>query len=132
MQELASICLIELPADGAAKAYATARLAGSCAKGGRSRRYWMGREALDGMWNYVQTDRAAAIRRGVESGLYESRAGRRIVQGITDRDLVLIVEPGGSTVHANLNDLSPADRRLLFVEGPDGLEPLALWLNEDG
>ncbi|MGY4543651.1 site-specific recombinase XerD [Arthrobacter sp. UYNi723] len=132
IQELASICLIELPADGAAKAYATARLAGSCAKGGRSRRYWMGRESLDGMWNYVQTDRAAAIRRGVESGLYDSRAGRRIVQGITDRGLVRIVEPGGSTVHANLNDLSPADRSLLFIKGPDGLEPLALWLNEDG
>ncbi|BAS18693.1 integrase domain protein SAM domain protein (plasmid) [Arthrobacter sp. Hiyo8] len=35
-------------------------------------------------------------------------------------------------MHANLNDLSPADRRLLFTEGPEGLEPLALWLNEDG
>ncbi len=122
IQELASICLIELPADGAAKAYATARLAGSCAKGGRSRRYWMGRESLDGMWNYVQTDRAAAILRGLESGLYESLAGRRIVQGITDRGLVRIAEPGGSTVLANLNDLSPADRSLLFIKGPDGLE----------
>ncbi|GAA3320675.1 hypothetical protein [Arthrobacter ramosus] len=122
IQELASICLIELPTDGAAKAYATARLAGSCAKGGRSRRYWMGRESLDGMWNYVQTDRAAAILRGLESGLYESLAGRRIVQGITDRGLVRIAEPGGSTVLANLNDLSPADRSLLFIKGPDGLE----------
>ncbi|BAS18692.1 hypothetical protein AHiyo8_pI69960 (plasmid) [Arthrobacter sp. Hiyo8] len=44
----------------------------------------MGREALDGMWNYVQTDRAAAIRRGIESGLYQNLTPRRIVQGITD------------------------------------------------
>jgi integrase len=132
LQELSSLCRIELPPDGGAKAYAMARLAGGCAKGRRGRRYWMGREALNGMWNYVQTDRASAVRRGRESGLYQNWPGRRIVHGITDRGVVRFAEPGGIAVHANLNDLTPAERRLLFFEGPDGLEPLPLWLNEDG
>jgi integrase len=132
LQELASLCVAELPPDGTAKAYAMARLAAACAKGGRSRRFWMGREALDGIWNYVQTDRITSLRRGIESGLYRSLRGRLTVEGATAGGLLRIVLPDGGRVQASLNDLSPAERRLLFAEGPDGPEPLALWLNEDG
>ncbi|WP_051095078.1 hypothetical protein [Streptomyces sp. LaPpAH-108] len=38
----------------------------------------------------------------------------------------------GGTAEHTWNDLSPQVRKRLFGEGPQGLEPLWLWLNEDG
>lgn len=38
----------------------------------------------------------------------------------------------GAVGQAALNDLSPHERRWLFIEGPAGSEPQCLWLSADG
>jgi integrase len=48
------------------------------------------------------------------------------------RDRLRIREPGGWESRPSVNAVSPSARRRLFTRTEQGLEPLAVWLNEDG
>lgn len=127
IQEISSLVLPELPEAGDGRGFVTARLAGSCAKGGRGRKFWIGRSALEGIWNYVETERAASVREAQAKRLYDDVPGQLII----DPDFSSgVVKAAGARIR--LDSLSPPDRLKLFVQTPSGLEPLSLWLNEDG
>jgi integrase len=131
LTEWASLLLGELPADDPARGYATCWLADACAKGGDGHKYWMPRWALVGVLDYVEGARARAVRRAQADGRYERLRVLRLVLG-PDGDRLRIAEPDGRETRPPVNALAPAARRRLFCRGRQGLEPLAVWLNEDG
>jgi integrase len=129
--EAASVILPELPADDPARGYSRCRLADACAKGGRGHPYWMPRWALLGILSYCEGARAAAVRHAQRSGLYDGLPQLRVVTG-QRKDSLQILEPHGLEHEVPLNALGVTARRRLFRRTRRGLEPLAVWLNEDG
>ena len=129
--EGASILLAELPDDDPSRGYSRCRLADASAKGDRGHPYWMPRWALTGVLAYVEGARAAAVRRAQAAGRYEAVSGKRLVLA-RHGDKLLIMEESGLQHEVALGALAPAARRRLFRVTPQGLEPLAVWLNEDG
>ncbi|WP_251420707.1 site-specific integrase [Pseudarthrobacter sp. NCCP-2145] len=132
LQEWASVLVNELRHPSDENNYVTLRLADACAKGGHGRPYWAKREVLNSVWNYIETERASSIRRARASGVYERLSGMRIICEVREDALLTLSEPGRPSSLLVLNDLSPEERQSLFVRTAEGLEPLALWLNEDG
>jgi integrase len=132
LNEWATILLAELPGDDPARGYFTGRLAASCAKGGRGRRYWMPRGVLADVLSYCEGERAAAVRRARARGRYEQLTGLlRLERVLGGRRLELRTGDGGRRI-VPLDVLTGGERARLFREGTGGLEPAALWLNEDG
>jgi integrase len=80
---------------------------------------------------YVEGARARAVRQAQQAGRYEALRQRPLVVGVRDQQLVL-QQPDGTRSTVSLNVLAPNARRELFQQTRNGLEPLALWLNEDG
>ena len=79
----------------------------------------------------MEGQRAEAVRRAQREGRYEQLAGIRVVEDFrSSRRLVLSVPGGRESVP--LDGLGPAGRLRLFRRTDGGLEPLALWLNQDG
>jgi len=133
LQEWSSMLDVELPPDDPARGFYTCRLADACAKGGQGRRFWMPRSALVDVLAYTEGARAAAVRRAQAKGRYEALAGIRVVERVFgDRQLELRSLRTGERATVPLDTLGPEARRQLFRETGRGLEPAALWLNEDG
>lgn len=131
LTEWASVLLPELPNDAADRGYATCRLADACAKGGYGHPYWLPRQALLGLLDYVEGARARAVRQAQQAGRYEALVHRRLVTGVR-KEHVELLQSDGTCAAVSLNVLSPHTRRELFRQTKFGLEPLALWLNENG
>jgi site-specific recombinase XerD len=131
LAEWASVLLTELPDDEPGRGYATAHLADVCAKGGYGHKYWLPRTALLGVLDYVEGARAKAVRRAQRCGRYVSVPRQRLVLG-RQGDRLHLQEPDGGQRLVALNAIAPRDRARLFRATPEGVEPVALWLNEDG
>ena len=133
LQEWASILTLDLRQPAAGRKYTTHDLADACAKGGRGHPYWLERSVLDEIAGYMETERAAAIRRAHESGLYDRIRNIRIVERVTPDGKIEITSSDSSFRRTvSLNALKPGQRARLFTHSADGLAPVALWLNEDG
>ncbi|MFD7240232.1 integrase [Streptomyces syringium] len=132
LEEWGSVLLIELPPDDPGRGFYTCHLAEQTAKGKRARRYWMPRRYLLSVLDYGEGERAAAVRRARAAGRYERLAGARVLTRVLAGRRVRLRAADGSLTEVSLDSLSPAARRRLLRETPDGLEPVALWLNEDG
>jgi site-specific recombinase XerD len=129
LTEWASVILPELPSLASGRAYYTCALSDSCAKGGYGHPYWIPRTALSAVHGYVEGARARAVREAQASGRYEKVRGLRLAEE-AQRPGAVVLQDGSGTRLWNL--LTPAVRRTLFRSTPQGLEPLQLWLNEDG
>jgi integrase len=132
LQEWASVLDIELPADDPARGYATCWLAAACAKGKIRRRYWLPRTALTGVLSYLEGARAGAVRRAQRSGRYEPLAGLRVVERVHADGRVTVRGSDDKLRTVPLDGLTPAERLRLFRWVDGELEPLAVWLGEDG
>ncbi|WP_248511471.1 site-specific integrase [Streptomyces sp. D2-8] len=126
-----SVVLPELPSSVAGRAYFTCTLADECAKGGYGYPYWMPRAVLAGVCAYVEGPRARAVRQAQRAGRYAAEHGTRVVAS-ANREKVRFASVGGGSVDRPWRMLSPALRRRLYWETEQGMEPLSLWLNEDG
>lgn len=135
LTEWASVLDIELPVDDPARLYRTCRLADAVAKGGVGRKFWMPRAALTEVLSYVEGERAAAIGRARAAGRYEG-LGRsdevHVLLRVMGRRRVELRRPGGARETMSLDNLTLLERRRLFRVTGEGLEPVAVWLNEDG
>ncbi|WP_218892954.1 hypothetical protein [Streptomyces sp. Ag109_G2-15] len=131
VSEWASVVLPELPSYDRRRGFFTCELADKCAKGGYGHKYWMSRSALRGVLGYAEGARAAAVRRAQAAGRYERIADRRIVLATHGRHSVTMSSLAGPK-RERWNDVGPQTRRLLFRNTAQGLEPVTLWLNEDG
>jgi hypothetical protein len=74
------------------------------------------------------------VRRAQRKGLYERLPGLRVVTEVTRQQKPVVRWRGldGTAGRQPLNEVTVRERMLLFTEGPHGLEPLWLWLNEQG
>ncbi|WP_217207514.1 integrase [Streptomyces sp. AC550_RSS872] len=140
LEEWASVLDVELPATSVTSRYPKAWLAESCAKGRRyGRNYRIPRAVLKAVAGYIdplEGSRAEAIgraRRARRAGRYERLPGLVIVTGHNPRTRTLRVRtPRGGSATISLDVLEPVERLRLFRETRDGLEPLAVWLSNDG
>lgn len=129
-REQGTLLLPELPTEGD-----DARLAQATAKFGRGRAFTPNAEVLRQVNTYVRVMRAAAVRRAQKAGRYDSehRGGRcLVVTSLTRRRGTwnYEVERGtGGTFEAADEILR---QRLYRRDGEGRLEPLALWLADDG
>jgi integrase len=136
LAEWSSILDVELPGEEASGRFAKAWLAAACIKGGREGRYYrIPRSVMKSIAAYldpVEGSRAEAVGRARRKGRYERVPGRQIVTGCNRHSRTLyVLTSGGSTV-LSLDLIAPEERLRLFRQAPDGLEPLAVWLGNDG
>ncbi|MEU9079110.1 site-specific integrase [Kitasatospora sp. NPDC048538] len=132
LSEWASVLDIELPGDDPDRAFTTRWLADACAKGGLGRRYWLPRSALLGVLSYSEGARARAVRRAQRQDRYAAVPGRVVVERVHANRRLTVRDACGTVSSVSLDTLDPQARQNLFREGEAGLEPLAVWLNEDG
>ncbi|WP_406721913.1 site-specific integrase [Streptomyces althioticus] len=132
VSEWASVMLPELPLYDRRRGYYTCQLADACAKGGYGHPYWTPRSAMNGVLSYVEGARAAAVRRAQSAGRYERVAGARLVLAAHGTKAVTLEGVRGGTERKAWNDIGPRTRLRLLRRTAQGLEPLALWVNEDG
>lgn len=134
LTEWASVLSIEIPVPGEIgdRGFVTCRLASACAKGGRGRRFWMPRQIVFDVAAYIEGERAQAVRRARAEGRYEQTEGRRVVQRVLGGRRLQLSDDLGAVSVVSWDALAPAARRRLFRRDDAGLNPLALWLNEDG
>jgi len=133
--EAASLLTIELPRLlGEPQRYYDARLGAATAKRSKSRTFYVSVAALRAVEAYCATSRAAVIRRAQAAGRYEQLNQVRVVTSQTGRLRKVLHwrDREGAVGQAALDELDPAARRWLFIDGPTGLEPLWVWLSADG
>src|SRR6266851_3829694 len=117
---------------GVRRAGVTCWLAGACAKGGHGSRFWLPRPALTGVLSYMEGARASAVRRAQRAGRYERATGVLIVEKVHSHRRLRVRDRDGAVHGVSLDALDPATRGRLFRRTDAGLEPVAVWLNEDG
>jgi integrase len=125
------VVLPELPPYDRRRGYYTCELADACAKGGYGHPYWMPRLAMKGLLSYIEGARAVAVRRAQAAGRYEDLDGLRLVLAADGTGSVTL-QAGRGTETRRWNDIGPRTRLRMFRRTPPGLEPVSLWLNEDG
>jgi site-specific recombinase XerD len=133
LREGGCLLTLEVPEATCGQSYYEGTVAAAIAKR-RERMFYVNAAAVAGVAAYVATTRRAAIRRAQREGRYKSLAGKRIVTKISQgRPARLCWEDAfGRRGEAAAGAIDAHDRRRLFMEGADGLEPLQLWLTEGG
>jgi site-specific recombinase XerD len=133
LREGGCLLTIEVPHALAGQSYYEGTVAQSIAKK-RERMFYVGADALAGVTTYMAVARRAAIRRAQRAGRYDEVRGRRVATGISrglDRWVTwedVLGREGTTAVRA----LTARERATLFIQGDTGLEPLWLWLGENG
>ncbi|WP_206281740.1 hypothetical protein [Streptomyces agglomeratus] len=84
------------------------------------------------MLSYIEGPRAAAVRRAQAAGRYERVKGKRLVLAVHGTEAVTLEGARGGVEERLWNEVGPRTRLRLFRRTDQGLEPVALWLNEDG
>ncbi|MEV0901582.1 hypothetical protein [Actinoplanes sp. NPDC049802] len=133
--EGASLLTIEVPALGSAThRYGCGRLGRQVTKSRKPRTFYASAEALGAVTAYIGTTRRAAVRRAQAAGRYEATPGLRVVTRRSGwRETTLHwTDSDGTAMRRDLDMVGVEERARLFVRGEDGLEPLWLWLAEDG
>lgn len=129
--EAGSLLMSELPGGGDVQTYYSVRLASSCAKGGRSRSWWLPRSALDEVQLYLEAGRAEAVQRAVRMGRYPSQGEAPVIEAeLGPRRVAVRVD--GSRHVVSLDTLTPKQRLGLYRVVDGRIEPAAVWLNGDG
>ncbi|MBK3629278.1 site-specific integrase [Streptomyces sp. MBT49] len=135
LAEGASLLTVEVPRialEGGR--YYTGRLARAVTKSRRPRTFYVAAAVVGKIEGYVESSRAAVIRRAQARGRYEALEDLRLVTQVTGRRLRLLHwrDRNGVVGQTALAEATVAERMTLYFEGPNGLEPLWLWLNEQG
>jgi hypothetical protein len=78
---------------------------------------------------YSEVDRAEVIADAREAGRFR-RLRRPFVVEDLNSSRPEARQPGGHSV--KVRQLDSDERRNLFIDGPDGLEPASFWLTEGG
>ena len=131
LREAATLLIGELPSSESSR-YPSARLAEAVAKG-QGRDYWISRQALTAIRTYRKWSRAGAVRRAQEQGRYGDVPGIMIQMSVTkNRQMIYRDQHSSDKKMVSLDSLHADERRRVFVEGDDGLEPAMVWLTEAG
>lgn len=101
-------------------------LPGSIAKNESARHVYLAVSVLRDIWDFIEAERAEAIEHARAVGTYERMNDPLIV---SDRTRPFVVVDGERVPMARLDE---HERLRVLIDTPEGLEPAALWLNEDG
>ncbi|MET8629607.1 hypothetical protein ABZW30_38760 [Kitasatospora sp. NPDC004669] len=114
--------------------YCRGRVSGAVTRSKASRTFYASAEAVHDVESYVESSRAWAVRKAQLAGRYDQLVDLRLVLEVTrvPRSRVRWADRAGVVFERLLDSLTWRERMLLFTEGPDGPEPLWLWLNEAG
>lgn len=132
LREGATLLLTELPRAKSGKVYVRGRLSAAVTKNGYGREYWASTVAARQIDGYVMSTRQFAVDRARAEGRYEEFLGLRIVTKVLGNGKLRYRDRDGTVGEVSLDQVSAEERLRLFHETPDGLEPLALWLNDAG
>jgi len=130
-----SLLTFEVPAqrlDGGR--YYRGKVAAQVTRSKKARTFYVAADAVGEIEAYADSSRAWAVRQAQRKGRYDRLPGLCVVTGVTRRLTPVVRWRGldGSVGERPLGELTVRERMLLFTEGPQGLEPLWLWLNERG
>ncbi|GAA5766174.1 tyrosine recombinase XerC [Streptosporangium roseum] len=126
ISEQIGLSLYELPRTQAGILNSRTWLPAPIAKWGSARYVYIPTGVLRDIWDYVEIERADAVERARDLGLYE-----RIVEPLLIEDPSQpVVRIGGRRLP--LTKLRQAERARVLVRTDHGWEPAALWLNESG
>ncbi|MFG2327052.1 integrase [Streptomyces sp. NPDC048568] len=137
-QEGGGLLLFEVPTQRLSRGrYMHGRLAGALTRSKNSRTYYVSVEAVGQVEAYIQSERAWAVHRAQEAGRYERPEVMQqmlLVTKVTHglKPEVEWVDRNGTVGSRELSSLKWRERQWLFLEGPDGPEPVWLWLTEEG
>ena len=128
LSEQAGLSVFEVPSGRGAGGYQRFWLAPALAKGGSARWIYVPSSVIVDLAGYVEIDRAEVIAAARAQGRYARIRRALVIEDPARPDVVRGV--GGGQVKVAHLDLEQRGR--LLVDGPDGLEPAALWLSELG
>ncbi|RSN54018.1 integrase [Streptomyces sp. WAC 04229] len=135
LTEGASLLTFEMPrpALGGDRFY-PGRLARAVTKSKRARTFYVAGQVVGSVAGYVESSRAAVVRRAQQASRYEKLMLRRVVTAVTGRRQRVLHwrDAQGRQGRTALAEAGVAERMRLYREGAQGLEPLWLWLNEAG
>ncbi len=133
LREGGCLLTLEVPSALMGQVYYEGTVAAAIAKR-RERMFYVSVSALEGIAAYMATTRRAAIRRAQRQGRYERVRGRRDVTRLSRGKDARVAwrDTLGRQGEDPIRVLGERERRGLFIEGDQGLEPLALWLTEGG
>ncbi|MCX4757843.1 site-specific integrase [Kitasatospora purpeofusca] len=134
-QEGGSLLTFEVPGTrlGGSR-YCRGRVSGAVTRSKASRTFYCSTEAVRDIESYVESSRAWAVRKAQVKGRYDKLTDMRLVTEVTrgPKRKVRWTARDGVVFEQLLDSLTWRERATLFTEGPDGPEPLWLWLNEAG
>ncbi|MEN8656180.1 integrase [Streptomyces sp. 21So2-11] len=114
--------------------YYRGKVAAQVTRSKKQRTYYVSAEAIGDIESYVASSRAWAVRKAQQAGRYDRLLEMRLLIEVTrgPKPKVRWCDQASVIGERELNLLTWQERMLLFEEGPHGLEPLWLWLNERG
>ncbi|WP_394622407.1 hypothetical protein JNUCC0626_49615 (plasmid) [Lentzea sp. JNUCC 0626] len=131
LTEQSSLTVLEIPTPRGLGGYQRFWLPGRIAKYASARWIYTPEGVVEDLASYAEFDRAEVIDAARAAGRYRD-VRRPLV--IADLSRPTIVRQVGSAdrKRLKLRELTPKERRRLFIETEDGLEPALFWLGEDG
>jgi integrase len=129
LAEQSALTLFEVPDIDIDRTYVPTRLPSAIAKNGSGRRIYIPATVLRDLWDHIRFDRCELIEQAQHRGTYDRLPDKLLV---TDPEDPAITPDTAGGRRRPVETLKPRHRRRLFVCGADGLEPAALWLNEQG
>lgn len=133
--EAGSLLTFEVPARQlVATRYYRGRVSAEVTRSKKQRTFYVAADAVGQIEAYVDSSRAWAIRQAQAQERYEAIPQKWVVTEVTAgrRPIVHYRDARGAAGTRALDDLTVRERMRLFTERPGGLEPLWLWLNEQG
>lgn len=133
--EGASLLTLEVPATNPQSRYQRGRVASAAAKNGSGRPFYVTTATVRRIAAYLATSRAEVVEAAQVEGRYDRLPDKLVVEysGSAPTPLLRWVdEATGAAGESRLDRLTAPLRRRLFVRTPAGLEPLWLWLGQDG
>ncbi len=114
--------------------YYVGRLAAAVTRSKKPRTFYVSVGVVGEIGAYVESSRAAVIRRAHAVGRYDDLPQRRLVTRVTGgpRRVVHWCDRDGVVGETPLTQATAEERMTFYTEGPRGPEPLWLWLNERG
>lgn len=134
-QEGGSLLTFEVPGTRLGNSrYCRGRVSGAVTRAKATRTFYCSTEAVRDTESYVESSRAWAVRKAQAKGRYDRLPDMRLVTEVTQgpKRKVRWTDRDGVRFERPLDVLTWQERATLFTDGPDGPEPLWLWLNEAG
>lgn len=132
LREAGSLLTTEIPSLTSSRLHLRGRLSSATTKNGEPRDFWVSRHAVSLIEGYGISTRQLAVDRARDAGRYDGLPGMLLVTDVLRRGHLRYVNDAGVAKEASLDDLDASDRLRLFRNGPAGVEPVALWLNDAG